>query len=148
MPNLYGVSNAPGLPQIVFPLDAGNVSCPPGVYTAIGSSPPMVAPSAGYFYCMVWGNLLVLSGATVPTGFTVGLSIGAGSVGNNIGLGANAAIANQTLILPFMLPTTPSQIAWQGSGSTVSVFLQPGANAVTCYALCNAVFCLFRAPDQ
>lgn len=148
MPNLYGVANAPGLPVFATNIGNANIPCPAGSWTPVITSPAMIAPSAGYFYCMIWTTTIIAQGATVATALFAAAQIGAGSVANQVGLGGQAFVANATELVSLFTFSSPSQTAWQGAGSTVSLNLQAVTNAVTCYANSEACFVLLRAPDQ
>lgn len=147
MANLYGVANAPGLPQILT-LTSGDIVCSPNVYTAVITSAPLIAPSTGYFYAMIWAMLEIQLGATIAFGLYGGAAIGAGSFTNTLPYSTAGMAANGFYWLPFCTFTTPSQNAWQGAGSTVSLGLNPQTNGATVKQYSTMTVALFRAPDQ
>lgn len=147
MANLYGVANAPGLPSLAANSTA-DVNCPSGATTPVIVTAPLIAPSNGYFYAMLWAQLEITMGATVPASIYCGAAIGAGSFVNNFGYATGGFAANGTYYLPFYTFTTPSQTAWQGAGSTVSMGVIPGGQAIVVRQYSYMMATLFRAPDQ
>jgi hypothetical protein len=146
--NLYGVANAPGLPVL---LGGGNFTggtCNAGTYTQIGTSPALIAPSPGYFYALVILTLEMTFGATTPSTLFFACSIGAGSATNAVGIGQIGLIANSGNIITAVTNTPVSQVAWQGAGSTVGFWLQPGAQSCTVATTSTGLVLLMRAPDQ
>lgn len=149
MANLYGVANAPGIPQVAATLSGGaNVSCPAGVYTTVHTSNPFIAPSQGFFYAIAWMAANLTMGASLPSGINISIAIGAGSYVNEWGFSPIWAVANGSYVIPFVVVTPPSQVAWQGAGSTVSIGINPALNALTCAQYSPSTIVLFRAPDQ
>lgn len=148
MANLYGVANAPGQFFAANTIGGANVACPPNVFTPIITTGTIIAPSNGYFFVMVWLTLEVAFGATVPTDLQIGCQIGAGSNGNTAGPSASFT-PNVTQQIVSVTATATSQVAWQPPGSTVTVNLRPGAQAVTVNNAGTWMFFVpFRAPDQ
>lgn len=148
MANLYGVANAPGLPVIL-----GGANFPGGainhdVYTQIGTSPALIAPSPGYFYALVQLTLEITFGATPPSTIFLGCAIGAGSVTNSCGIGQIGFTPSGGNIITLMTFTNPSQVAWQGAGSTVAFWMQPGGQNCTIATTSTGFVQLLRAPDQ
>jgi hypothetical protein len=148
MPNLYGVANAPCLLTLTIPLNAADVTVATASITAIGSSPALIAPSNGYFYCKVDCGITIVHGASVATGLNMFLQIGAGSYGGGVGWNMFGMAANGAYQLVYSNFTIASQVAWQGGGSTVTVGLQAATQTVTAKSFGWAVFSLLRAPDQ
>ena len=148
MANLYGVANAPGLPVVVSSLNTVAIAISTATQTLIGTSPALVAPSQGYFYCRVDIGLILLHGATPATGINVYVAIGAGSFTNPVSQGTFGQLGNSYVPLFFCTYTPVSQVAWQGAGSTVSVGMNVGVNAATVQPYSWAMFTLMRAPDQ
>lgn len=148
MANLYGVANAPGLPTLLSGANFPGGIVNPGVYSQIGTSATLVAPSQGYFYALVILTLEITFGATTPSTLFFGTSIGAGSVSNTLGIGQNGLTANGSNVITVPLFSPVSQVAWQGAGSTVGFWLQPGGVAVTMNTTSTGLVVLQRAPDQ
>lgn len=147
MANLYGVANAPGLVGFINPLN-GTLACPAGVTTAIATTPNLVAPSQGYFYCLIIAGLVITAGATVPTGLNFSAAIGAGSYTNSNGYVTNFMAASSTTFSTYFTTTAVSQVAWQGAGSTVNIGFNPAGQAVTLQSYGSIMYVLLRAPDQ
>lgn len=148
MANLYGVANAPGLPVILGGANFPGVACAPNVYTQIGTTPTMVAPSAGYFYAFIMLTLEISFGAALPSTLFFACSIGAGSATNASGIGQFGLLVNAANIITAPTYTPVSQVAWQGAGSTIGLWLQPGGVTCTVQNTSTGIVTLFRAPDQ
>lgn len=147
MANLYGVSNAPGLPFVVSNLGSV-INCPANIGTVFYTSPPFVAPSQGYFYVIAWMDLVITNGAVVNTGMSFAYAIGGGSAVVSGSLGAYALTASANNYASFTILTAPAQVPWTGLGSTVALSISPAGQAISLQPLCNIVLGLFRAPDQ
>jgi hypothetical protein len=147
--NLYGVANAPSVPIL---LNSGNfvgsTTCTHDIFTLVGTTPALVAPSAGYFYALVCVTFQLGTLTSVPTGNTLGLAIGAGSFTNAIGVGANFMAPSAAYCMTMCTFTPTSQVAWQGAGSVVNIGFQPGVNNCTWIANATGIVVLMRAPDQ
>jgi hypothetical protein len=143
--NLYGVANPVALPLegIIF----GPIACPSGVETVIATTAALIAPSAGYFYPMVWFSLTLACGAAVPTSLVLAFKIGAGSDANSAYFVPGGYMASTYSWPSCALVGPPSNVVWQGAGSVINLTCNPTAQAVNCYNI-NYVAALYRAPDQ
>lgn len=148
MANLYGVANAPGGPLYVQFTSGADINCPGGANTVIWTTPPLIAPSAGYFYALVFLSQIITTTATPPTGLSYGVAIGAGSVVNNMSIPGSAMPTSGSIYVPMLLVTPISQTAWQGAGSVVNVTCGPGVNACSVRAFGSGIVVLLRAADQ
>lgn len=148
MANLYGVANAPGLPLLTGNFPTSDTVCTANVFTTIYTSPPLVAPSQGYFYAMVFVCLQVQTGATIPAGVLFGVAIGAGSVTNIVSYATYPMAVSTSYYVPFYTFTPVSQSAWQGAGSTISLAFQPSTNNANVLHNSEGIITLLRAPDQ
>lgn len=149
MPNLYGVSNPLALPVAYGPIGGTNVPCPAGSETNVITSGPIAAISPGFYYPMLWLSLSILYGGTLPTQIIVAFRIGAGSDVDSVFIPTNSLVASTANVFSATLIGASSQVAWQGSGSTINVTLSPSAQAITLQLTgSRAAIALFRAPDQ
>lgn len=149
MANLYGVANSAGLVYAANTIGGADVVCNAGTNTAVVTSPVIVAPSQGFFFVLGLLSLTVTTGATSPGGLNIGIGIGAGSVGNVLGPSGLVLPASSTIYVSSYPWSASSQTAWQGLGSTVTVYVQAVGQAVTVRNSGTWVtFLLTRAPDQ
>lgn len=125
MANLYGVANSPGQPGQVTLIGGADVNCPAGSETNILTSPPLIAPSNGYFYAWASGIITLVCGTTPPTAITVGIRVGAGADTMQFGINTSFLTASDFFMVPIGLFTPESTIPWQGAGSTVSIGITP-----------------------
>jgi hypothetical protein len=146
MPNLYGVANAPG--PVVVLNQPGDVACPVGANTIVASSPPLIAPSQGFYYPVVWCSFSINFGATNPSLLYLQFQIGAGSTVDFyevdlLSMGANARIN----YFPTLVGT-PSQTPWVSPGSVINITVNPTSQAVTSAGYASRYrIALLRAPD-
>lgn len=144
--NLYGVANAPAL---AVKATFGGVICPAGVETNLISSPPLVAPSQGYFYVVCNLMIFVAYQPTLPSAVTFAARIGAGADFDSYPVNlANVAVStgfeySLTLISPaFSIP-------WLGAGSVVNTTANPTGFQINTTGIGSQCwFMLVRAPDQ
>ena len=150
MANLYGVANAPGLPVTMNLFNGADIALTTtgGAWTPIGSSPALIAPSNGYFYCRVDFAAQIASGAAGPSGVNMAVAIGAGSFTAGLSQPGYIFAPNSTVPCVWVGFTPVSQVAWQGAGSIVTVGMNCGVNVCTCKQWSWAIFTLLRAPDQ
>lgn len=147
--NLYGVANAPGSPFVAITAGGANVNCPAGVETVVVQSAPMIAPSQGYFYCMVAGQLAIASGATPPTLLTVAARFSTGSDFSSFQIPSTWLTTNYGFIVPAIFSSINSYLNWLAPGSIIQVTLNPTAQAVTAIGAGTTIgFTLLRSPDQ
>lgn len=143
--NLYGVANPVILP--ITASAAGPVSCSAGVETTLMSTPALVAPSAGYFYPLIWFTFTLNLGATPATGLTIAFKIGGGSdVDTFFTAGFGSYASNYTWLATTLLGQ-PSNTAWQAPGSIINITGNSGGQLSAIYNM-KYVVALFRAPDQ
>jgi hypothetical protein len=146
MANLYGVANPLqiGTQGIVLSL----IPCPAGVETTVASV-TMAAPSAGFYYPVIWGIMILQIGATKPNPVNLAGRIGAGADFGTCGLDQTVFNPSSNFMWPFMLAGPASDLPWRGAGSTVNLTVNPTGQAVTAYNAGSFFYCfLFRAPDQ
>lgn len=143
--NLYGVASPVALPLTGEAV--GPVNCNPSVETIIVTMPAMAAPSAGYFYPMLWFSCSVQQGATVPTSITIAAKIGAGSDFDSFYVVPASYMVNNYGYFSSALVGAASNVAWQGSGSVLNLTCNPAGQLVIVYNI-KWVAALFRAPDQ
>jgi hypothetical protein len=149
VPNLYGVANAPGLPTFATLIGAANITLPAGVETAIITSPPLVAPSAGFFYPLIFGYSVVTQGAVGAGGATWFARIGNGADFLSISFPGFLLPANASVALPLLGAGAASEVPWRSPGSTITISWNISSGAATCYYPFSTVyFVLLRAPDQ
>ena len=147
MPNLYGVSNS--TPLGTFTKPGGDTVCNAGVYTTFCSSTALIAPSAGFYYPVLLGTVVVGVGATPPSGIQLAFIIGSGSLVDWINLDAALYPANQIFQTGFALVGTAAEVPWRNPGSVLNVQCNPTGQNVTVRAFESRVtYLLLRAPDQ
>jgi hypothetical protein len=145
--NLYGVANPVAVPIILS--TATLIACNPGVETTVLSSAPLVAPSAGFFYPLIFLAFLIQFGATLPTTLSFNARIGAGADFDQMGLNMSAATALGNIMYYFPLVGIPSNVAWAGSGSVLNLTINAAAQLVNFIGSgSRAIVALYRAPDQ
>jgi hypothetical protein len=145
--NLYGVANAPGAPQGIT--IGGNISCPIGVETAVISSPPMIAPSPGWFSVLITGHISISYGATVPAAINYQIKFSGGSDLFSLQWAPGGQAAGAWQILPFNYCIGPYSSQWQAPGSVLQLTVTATGQPVTAMQFgCIAYFTLLRAPDQ
>jgi hypothetical protein len=146
--NLYGVANPVLTSGVQGP--SGDFTCPAGVLTVVLQTGPIIAPSPGYYYPMVWGVVIYGTGATPPSDVYVGLTINGGSFVDNYKADGNYyAIANATFDVNFALVGTPSNTLWRSPGSVIQIAIEPFTQPVSYRGYTpRFVYSLFRAADQ
>ena len=145
--NLYGVASPLKLPIIVS--GGADIVCNANVATPVLSASGLFAPSAGWFYPIIWGFLEVTMGASIPTNSNWGFNINGGSTVDFYQIDTNLTVANAYFGLNFALVGTPSNVIWRPPGSTINITVLPFTNAVTYRGYSSrAIIALFRAPDQ
>lgn len=147
MANLYGVANAPGMPIRFGP--ASDTNIPANVWTTVCSSPPMIAPSPGWFYPIVWVVISTQFASPYPADFRVGLAIGAGAVVDQFTMDAIDFSTGGRPICPGTLNGVASQVAWRGTGSVLNIQVYSATNPMIVPGYQTwCVGALYRAPDQ
>lgn len=147
MANLYGVANAPGMPTRFGP--SADTNIPANTWTTVCSSIPMIAPSAGWFYPIVWCVISTQFASPYPADFRVGLAIGAGSVGDQYAMDAIDFPIGGRPICPGTLIGPASQVAWRGAGSVLNIQVYSATNPMIVPGYQTAcIGVLYRAPDQ
>lgn len=131
MANLYGVAN--GTPQAGIFGNVGspsNVTCPAGVETtcftmaAYGLSP-------GYYYPIIFAEVLIQYGATLPGALQVAGKIGAGSDFDVAPINVGVVAASTTYFYSYVLVGPESSTIYVPPGSTINVTIAPTGQAVT-----------------
>jgi hypothetical protein len=147
MANLYGVANSPGMPINVQIGSA--IGCPANTETNILDSGALIAPSQGWFYPIIWINIVFTYTATPPSSVLIGGRIGAGADFYQYGINGNTIVASGTQNMICFLVGPASQTVWQAPGSHLILSVFPQTNSCTVSNFGTAGwFMLYRAPDQ
>lgn len=131
MANLYGIAN--GTPNAVTQAavsGGGNTTCPAGSETTIFSIPAF-AMSPGYFYPVIFVQMWIGYGATVPTTLQVAAKIGAGSDFDTLPINTGVVTASTNVFYCYVLVGPESQTVYVPPGVTINVTLAPTIQAVT-----------------
>jgi hypothetical protein len=120
-----------------------------GAWTTILSTGPFVALSPGFYFPVMYYNIVIGSGASAPVGFTAGISVNNGAVYTQNAYDYRLFVANGFISLAGALPGPAASGIWFGAGATVQLQGYSFTNAST--AEQNGTWALvqiFRAPDQ